>query len=292
MKERLQVNVSGGRTSAYMAHYLVQNYSDKYDMMFCFANTGLEHPDTYRFLEAIDREFLGGQLIKLEALINPERGKGTRYRVVNWNEMDRGGGGPYEDYVKKYGIPNSNFPGCSRELKKRVIDSYTRDAWGTSKFASAIGIRVDEKRRVRLNAVEQQVLYPLIDMDPNQPEKEDIIAWFKQYDWGLRIPEYLGNCVGCFKKGMAKLNAVWWDDPKWFDFPRRMEKEHGLVHPKGYIQVGNPMTFWRDKHSTESLTQMFKDNNNDNRARYARGDVDKGICDESCEPFEMEIPTE
>jgi hypothetical protein len=271
-----------------MAQYLVENHSDKYDMMFTFANTGLEHSDTYRFLEEIDRNFLDGRPVKLEAEINPKRGKGTRHRVVNWNELDRGAGGPYEAYVKKYGIPNSNFPGCSRELKKRVCDSYTRSVWGTD-FSIAIGIRMDEKRRVKKDAVQQRVIYPLIDMHPDQPDSEYVISWFKQFEWDLRIPSYLGNCVGCFKKGMVKLNAVWWDDPDWFLFQDRMEKEHGFVHPKGYVQTGNPMTFWRDKHSTETLTQMFKDNNNDNRARYKRGDPDKGVCDESCESFDMEI---
>lgn len=286
--ERLQVNVSGGRTSAYMAHYLITNHAHEYEMQFVFANTGLEHPDTYRFLEAVDRNLLGGRLILLEAEINPERGKGTRHRQVGYNELDRGGGGPYEAYIKKYGIPNSNFPGCTRELKKRTIDSYTRSVWGKG-YSVAIGIRADERRRVKGDALEQRVIYPLIDMDPAQPDKEDILLWAKQFPWDLTIPEYLGNCVTCFKKGMGKLNAVWWDDPNWFSFMDRMEREHGLVHPKGYVATGNPMTFWRDKHSTESLTSMFKANDSDNRARYRGGvDPDKGVCDESCEPFEME----
>lgn len=285
--ERLQVNVSGGRTSAYMANWLIENCSDRYEFLFIFANTGAEHPDTYRFLEDVDRELLGGRLIKVEAEINPERGKGTRHRVVGWNEMDRAGR-PYEDYVRKYGVPNGAFPGCSKELKKRAIDSYTREIWGTD-YSCAIGIRSDEKRRVRKDAVKQRVLYPLIDLHPDQPDREDIVAWFKQFPWDLRIPVYLGNCVTCFKKGTAKLNAVYHDNPSHFDFFGRLEADYGHVHPKGYPDPDHRMTFWRGRQNTEMLTQTFREDNNDNRARYAQGDVDSGVCSESCEPFEMEI---
>jgi 3'-phosphoadenosine 5'-phosphosulfate sulfotransferase (PAPS reductase)/FAD synthetase len=45
-KDRIFISFSGGKTSAYMAKRIIQEYKDKADIVTVFANTGQEHEKT------------------------------------------------------------------------------------------------------------------------------------------------------------------------------------------------------------------------------------------------------
>ena len=66
---KLLVTVSGGRNSGYKAIKLHQNYKDKFDMHFVFANTGQEHPKTIEFIKNI-RDHFGIHIHLIEAVVN------------------------------------------------------------------------------------------------------------------------------------------------------------------------------------------------------------------------------
>ena len=122
-RRRVQVNVSGGRTSAYMAWWMKENLSNVFDMQFVFANTGQEHEDTLRFLADVDKKF-GLGLVCLEAVVHSER-KGTTHKIVPIDQLSRNGE-PYRDVCSKYGVANVSFPHCTREMKANVLHSYTK----------------------------------------------------------------------------------------------------------------------------------------------------------------------
>lgn len=68
------VQVSGGRTSGYMAWLM----RDEPDTIFMFQNTGREKDETYKFLNKIDKEF-NLNLVWLEYYCpDPKKKRGLR----------------------------------------------------------------------------------------------------------------------------------------------------------------------------------------------------------------------
>jgi len=58
VKKNLLISFSGGKTSAYMTHYILNNLMDQYNPVVVFANTGREHEETLEFVRDCDL-FLG-----------------------------------------------------------------------------------------------------------------------------------------------------------------------------------------------------------------------------------------
>lgn len=287
-KRRLLVCVSGGRTSAYMAWWLKKHCSHLYEFIFIFANTGLEHWDTLRFIHDVDRYLLDGELIIVEADVIHEQRVGTTFSLIGFQALAKLGE-PYEEVMKKYGIANKTFPHCTRELKERPMNAYAKSVWGND-YTLAIGIRADERRRVAESGMinKRPVIYPLADPTMHPVDKVHILDWFSQFDWDLKIPQYLGNCITCWKKSYLKLNAVWWDNPAHFEPFARYEKEYGLRKPPTDKTPG-ARVFFRGYKSALQLCDEFKTLNRDTRATYERENEASGECDESCEPFPMVV---
>lgn len=214
--KRLYITVSGGRTSAYMAIKLFKKYKYLYDMRFVFANTGLEHEETLKFINNIQKHFKL-PIIWIEAKVNHGVRKSSDYKFVNFNTASRKGE-PFEEVIKKYGLPNQNYLHCTRELKIMPMDSLMVDLGCDEK---AIGIRADELRRYK---PKKGVIYPLIELFST--DKEDILEWWSKQPFDLTIPEHLGNCTSCFKKSDKKLDLILKEEPKVFKFFKKMEVKY------------------------------------------------------------------
>lgn len=222
-KETLFVSFSGGRTSAYMCWWLLKNKCKEYNLIFVFANTGQEHEKTLEFVDKVDK-WLGLNLVWVEAVVDPRRGKGVRHKVVSYETASRYGE-PFEAYIAKEGIPNAAYPQCSERLKTFPMESYRRSLGFRAKHMTAIGIRSDEIDRMNINAIRRkEVVYPLIKWHPIT--KAEIRHWWAEQDFDLDIPEHLGNCVTCWKKSDRKLMTIAKQEPWRFDFFRRMESKY------------------------------------------------------------------
>ena len=148
--QKIIVSFSGGRTSAFMSHLLLQNF-DRKDLCFVFANTGKERFETLDFIHQCDFHFKM-DLTWLEAKVFHEERKGTSYKIVDHKTASRKGE-PFAEVNKKYGTPNKNYPHCTRELKEAPIKKWAIETLGRNNYQMAIGIRADERRRVnRLRA--------------------------------------------------------------------------------------------------------------------------------------------
>jgi hypothetical protein len=263
---------------------------DEIKLLYVFANTGMEHPDTLRFLRDIDTNF-GLGIVWVEGVTQHGRRVSTQHRVVDfdsayshdqWADV----GHPFHSYILKYGIPNVKFLGCTREMKLNAIHSYMRTL-GFKRMAdyhTAIGIREDESRRVSVRAGVENIFYPLVDMNP--VDKEDVLEWWSQYEWDLNIPEWLGNCLACYKKSYKKLKAVWQDFPQAFEFTEAMENTYGLLGPEFKKDPSaRSRTFFRMGASTTRLLDSFLITGEP--TSYINIMDDAG-CSESCELFDTE----
>lgn len=245
---RMWVSISGGRTSAFMAIKLLENYSDRYEFKFVFANTGQEHEETLLFLDRIDKKYQL-DVVWIEAVINPVANKGTTHKIVSFETASRKGE-PFEKMIEVYGIPNQSYPHCNRELKIQAMNSYIKSIGWKDEFR-AIGIRIDEDGRLCDNAGKERKLYPLVDFFPT--EKEDVLDFFEGSNIDLKIPDQLGNCVTCWKKSKPKLISILRIEPERFDFFDSMEKKHGL---SGSNKDGTKRVFFRGHESVQDLKKF------------------------------------
>lgn len=254
-KPKIAISFSGGRTSAVMTKLCVDKFSESHDIAIIFANTGSEHENTLKFVDQCDKHF-GWNVAWIEAVVNPEKGKGIRHKVVTYETAARSDE-PFEAVIEKYGIPNQGLNHCTRNLKVEPIRAYLRDelGWIKKDYWTAIGIRADEMDRISVRRVEIKYLYPLADAGWT---KEDVKRECESWPFDLDLKgEHYGNCVWCWKKSMRKLLTLAKDDERIFDFSNRMEIEHSTTN----AQVGRenePRVFFRKNMSTVDILEMAR----------------------------------
>lgn len=293
MKKKLVISFSGGRTSAYMTKMLLDSLDKSiYDIVVIFANTGKEREETLDFVHECDIRF-GFDTIWIEAVINPAHGSGTRAKVVDYQSADRSGR-VFEEMIKKYGIPNTSFLHCTRELKTNAITSYVRDQLGWKNYYTAIGIRSDEIDRINPKRKKLRYIYPMITMFPST--KYTVNEFWVGQEFDLRLKSYEGNCDLCYKKSDRKLltlcreipdRTVWWDE---------MGEKYSEFIPEGRTSEKTPVRFYRKNRSIKDLVElskldfvMAKDESKIVRHEMQTSFIDdldiSNGCSESCEPF-------
>ena len=278
-KEKIVVSFSGGKTSAYMSWWLVNNYAHKYQFIFIFANTGQECEETLVFVDLCDKAF-GLNVVWVEAVVNPTHGKGITHMVVDFESAARNGE-PFEAHIAKSGIPNANKPQCSDRLKALPIEHYKK-VNGLKGVKHCIGIRKDEERRKSESSVKKfNIIYPLCDW--TQVDKQDVNTFWEEQGFTLELEEHQGNCKTCWKKSDKKLWLISIEEPEKFEFMKRMEGNYQHVKPN---DDGKPRVFFRKHRSTNELMAEAK-----NLDAYSlrkmigyKDDQDSG-CSESCEAY-------
>jgi len=285
--KNLAISFSGGKTSAFMTKWLLDNKRDEYDnIVVTFANTGQERDETLEFVNQCDKEF-GFDTVWLEAVVNPERGKGTRHKIVDFETADRTGV-TFKKMIEKFGIPNAAYLHCTRELKLSPMKSYLNSiGWKKGEYVTAIGIRADEMDRVSSKMVEQSLIYPLCE--DIRVRKQDIANWWGKQSFNLPLREHEGNCSWCYKKSKRKLLTLAQDRPELCDFPKHMEKTQGL---SGHNVDGTKRKFFRNNKSAEDIlslsTKPFNRWEEDMQIDIASFDQDLDApngCSESCEVY-------
>lgn len=289
------MSFSGGETSGRMVEWALENLSDAFEIVVTFANTGEEDERTLVFIDECDRR-LGFKTNWVEAVIDRGgrgRGFGTAHRLVTFETASRSGfGGPFEEGVRKYGLPNKNFPWCNRELKLRPMQSFLRSiGWEPGSYHTAIGIRADEPARFSETAEKEKLIYPLGHPSLTPMSKPDINDWWEEQDFRLELQGYEGNCKWCWKKTINKHLLLANERPEIFDFPRAMEQRyphHGAPHYGAPPLEAPPRKIFRERRTVDDIFALAATVADDlpRLRRLLKLDPDAGGgCGESCEVF-------
>lgn len=298
MKQKLLISFSGGRTSAFMTNWLLENLSDKYEMKVVFANTGKEREETLEFVRDCDCYF-GFNTVWVEADIQHKYRVGTKHKIINFETANRSGG-PFEEMIKKYGIPNVSYPHCTRELKTAPIHHYIKSLGWTqydSTYFTAIGIRIDEVDRISDKWRENKLMYPLIQMLPTK--QTDINKFWLDQDFDLRLKSYEGNCDLCFKKSEPKLLTILKENIQFSDWWEEMERKYQNYVPRSrdITKANLPIRFYRGNKSILELLKLSQDTFKDAEdisqmtEMYIQSELFNPLdlyewgCGETCEPF-------
>lgn len=295
---RLFLSFSGGETSAFMCYAILNGeYRNRYDeIKVVFANTGQENEQTLQFVQQCDEAF-GLGVVWVEAVVIDAR-VAPQSRIVNFQTASRDGR-PFEDAIRKYGIPNQKFKDCTRNLKLNPLTHYLASiGWAKGTYDTAIGIRMDEIDRMSERAAERRIVYPLVQWLPTT--KPEINDWWRRQPFRLQLKGYQGNCKWCWKKTMRKHMTLMKESPEVFDFPERMEREYGRIGPEfrkdtsaDPLPADYKRTFFRANKSVQDIRDALAANPDfepavDDANIYVPFDpqLDVGAgCEESCEVF-------
>lgn len=249
------ISFSGGRTSAFMLHQIIQAHGGSLpdDVVVAFANTGKEREETLRFVhECGSRWGVTIRWLEFRARSGP---KPDRFTEVGYNSASRAGE-PLAALIasKKY-TPNSMARFCTEETKLNTIRWFC-ESLGWATWKNVIGLRRDEPMRLLKQVVRNQegktpwqTLCPLADANVS---KADVMAFWAAQPFDLGLKGYEGNCDLCFLKGRGTLKAIirenpgaadWWIEQErvgkgrfvteysYADLAREVREQPGLFDP-------------------------------------------------------------
>jgi hypothetical protein len=177
-----------------------------------FANTGLEHEETYNFINKCDK-LLNFNTVWIEYVID-KSSEDDSFKIVDYKSASRKGE-PFEAMVNKYGVPNKTAPFCGNFLKLKVIRNYaSKIGLKQNTYLLAVGIRVDDFERMSIKSKEQNILYPLVSMFPTN--KYDINRFWLNMPFDLKLKSYETNCKTCWRKSLRILMTIARERPEWY----------------------------------------------------------------------------
>ncbi len=223
---RSLVNVSGGRTSGYMLHRILQAHGGHLPshVRAIFCNTGLEENETLDFLHEIETQW---QI----PLVWVEFQARNSFRVVTYETAYRteepdvradGTVRPFNALIEqeRY-LPNQAQRICTKGMKILTAKRYARRL-GWKAHTEVVGLRYDEPERVYLPLAVDKVT------------KGDVLAFWAAQPFDLQLEEGEGNCYLCHLKDWPTLARLMRKKPQrtdwWID--REAERDATFRNPK------------------------------------------------------------
>lgn len=288
-KQKLLISFSGGKTSAYMLWWIFNCWEDRnnWDMVVVFANTGKEEEETLIFVNDCCNVWKI-PIIWVEAKHkdkngNPFSKKGWKVKanIVSFETASRNGE-PFEEMLSVLGIPSTNAPFCSDQLKRKAINAYLKSI-GWRMFYKAIGIRSDELDRINPNYKKLRIIYPIAFINPKT--KQQINNIFSRNELGvqLNVDVDLGNCNFCWKKDLPRLCRIAKKNrfiPMWW---QRMIDKYGQTNPRP-TKLKPPFNFFRGNLSADDIVKLSQENEIKLIEQMASQERLNG-CGESCEAY-------
>ena len=262
-----------------MLWWLLNKWDDRnqYEIVVVFANTGKEVEGTLFFVDEVAYEF-GVDIIWVEGYPS-EKGKGwsVKHKVVTYETASRKGE-PFEAMCARLGIPCSEAPFCSDQLKRLAIESYLKSiGWKKGTYDVAIGIRVDEPKRYKKKdgsrKIKKNRVLPLVDWHP--VDESFVLNWWSNRPFNLDIHSDDGNCDNCWKKAFSVLGRNALRKPESFRWWQYVTEKYGKE---------GKTNFYRGNLSPDQLIEMANIKTQEEMKIIAKNDIYYS-CGESCEPF-------
>jgi hypothetical protein len=287
MKKKLLVSFSGGKSSGYMLWWIFNEWQDRHnwEIVVVFANTGKEVEGTLLFVDECANEW-GIDIVWVEAKCKDdngvpfsEKGRSVKHKVVNFETASRNGE-PFEEMISILGIPSTNAPLCSYQLKRAAIMSYIKSI-GWDDYYTAIGVRVDEPKRLpsMADAENKKIIYFLAHVHPTT--KKFVSLWWSNRGFNLDIHPDDGNCDNCWKKDLNRLCRNARRKPNSFDWWQNMTDKYGHLNPRE-VDLEPPFNFYRGNLSPKEILEIA--NKKNNQTILFTGEPFNS-CEESCEAF-------
>lgn len=214
----VQIAFSGGRTSAYMLHYILDaNGGLPARARVVFSNTGREMPETLDFVEDVSSQW-GVRVDWVEY-----RPTSPWFDVVSNQNASRDGE-PFNSLIaKRKMLPNISMRFCTVEMKIKTARRYCISL-GWKSWATARGIRADEAHRATISKDKRiENWHPMVSASVT---KQSVAEFWRRQPFNLKLPfldrgNPFGNCDGCFLKSEADKaalirnypdRAAWWSN--------------------------------------------------------------------------------
>lgn len=244
------ISFSGGRTSAYLLHKVLQeNNGLPKDAVVCFANTGKEEEETLKFVNECSIRW-NVPITWIEFVDSDEK-----FKIVDFETASRDGQ-PFEQLIikKKY-LPNPVTRFCTIEMKIRPMAKYLHSIGFAEKPSHAenmswIGIRADEPRRAA--KIEDKKRIPLFF---DGVTARDVGEFWAKNDFDLGLPNYNGktmhgNCDLCFLKGGNQVQALIQEKPEKAIWWAKMES---IVKSENVMSHEGTARFRKDRPSYQQM---------------------------------------
>jgi len=213
------ISFSGGKDSTALLLWAKENL-DNYDVVWM--DTGWEHDITYAYVDYIDRELIGGNLIRL---------KSDKYNG-------------FEDMAIKRGrVPSTKARFCTQELKLFPVMKFYDTLRNEYEIHSYVGIRADESfSRSKMKEVNFDLDYfgvwihrPLLKWTA-----EDVFAIMKKHDVEPNPLYRMGmkrvGCMPCIMSNHKDIKQIAMRFPDVIDKIRELENKVGTsFFSVGYI---------------------------------------------------------
>jgi 3'-phosphoadenosine 5'-phosphosulfate sulfotransferase (PAPS reductase)/FAD synthetase len=233
------ISFSGGRTSAFLLRHMLDQGLGQ-DVHVLFANTGKERPETLEFVHQCETRW-GVTVHWLEYRPGNEERK-ARYEEVDYEHASRDGE-PFDMLVAhRDRLPNPLMRICTQELKIRVMREWMKDH-DYRHWWMVVGLRADEPRRVaRMEGLNEQAKERWTTVMPLSKAgvvEEDVLAFWKEQPFDLKLRTWEGNCDLCFLKSHAKKVRIVQDNPQVADWWLEKEASHEPFrrHAKPYAAI-------------------------------------------------------
>lgn len=201
------ISFSGGRTSGYMLHAIVQAHGGVLpdNVVVAFANTGKEREQTLRFVRDCATQW-GVSVRWLEWRDAP-----AKFAEVTYETASRHGEPFAAVIAKRKFLPNAVTRFCTQELKIRVMRDFARSL-GWERWTNVIGLRYDEGHRVMkalaANDAGRERWRNAMPLSKAKVTKANVRAFWSARNFDLQLRDYEGNCDLCMLKARGKLCTI------------------------------------------------------------------------------------